>query len=217
MPFAEPVSDSLNTSSLFLAEVVSTEGQHLTCERNGRAFLACKGTSLLIDPLPGDQVAVMEPEEGLFFVIAIVSSQHNASPRNMTFQNGIAIRAPKGNIAVCSPEGVRIEAGTLDVKGTSCRTRFSDLTVEASRTTITSDLISLVARKVEQIAHTVETVAHWISVRAHMATKEVATLDRSASGQTLIESETVLSIQSKTTIVNSSEWVKIDSDQIHLG
>lgn len=216
MAFSDTVSCSENTSSLFLAEVISTEGEHLTCERAGRLFSACKGTSLLVDPLPGDQAVVIESEDGLLFVIAIAFSGRASSARSLSLPDGLAIRS-SGDLSITAPRSIRLETSSLDIAGTSCRLAFSDVSVEAATATVTSKVLSLVARTLEQIARTVETTAHWISARAHMATKEIETLDRSIAGQTIIESDSVLSIGAKTTLVRSTDWVKIDSDQIHLG
>lgn len=216
MTFSGTAPCSENTSSLFLAEVISAERQHLTCERAGHPFTACKGTSLLVDPLPGDQAVVIESEDGLFFVIAIAFSGHGSSARSMSLPDGLDIRS-SGNISISTPESIILETGTIDVKGAFCRLGFSDISIEAATATMTSKLLSFVAGKLEQIAKTVETTAHWISTRAHMATKEIETLDRSLAGQTMIESGSILSMEAKTTIIHSADWVKIDSDQIHLG
>jgi len=216
MPFPVSAPDSETSSSVFLAEVLSQNGPHLACERNGQRIAAIRGTSLLIDPVPGDRVVLIEAEEGLFLAIALFSTRSDGGSRSISLEEGLDIRS-SGHISISTTEEIRLESATLDVRGKSCRQSFSHLSIEATTAAITANLLSFVARKLEQIAKTVETTAHWISSRAHTATKEVETLDRSTSGQTMIESASVLSIGAKTTIVRSTDLVKIDSDQIHLG
>ncbi|MHB1758256.1 MAG: DUF3540 domain-containing protein [Leptospirillum sp.] len=216
MPFPVTAPYSEKSSSVFLAEIVSQNGPHLTCERNGQRIPALRGTSLLIDPIPGDRVVLIEAEEGLFLAIALLSTRSDGAARSISLEEGLDIRS-SGHISITTTEEIRLESATLDVRGKTCRQSFSNLSIEATTASITGNLLSFVARKLEQIAKTVETTAHWISSRAHTATKEVETLDRSTSGQTMIESASVISIGAKTTIVRSTDLVKIDSDQIHLG
>lgn len=216
MPFPVTAPYSEKSSSVFLAEVVSRDGPHLICEHNGLRIQALRGTSLLIDPVPGDRAVLIEAEEGLYLAIALLSTRSDQTSRSISLEEGLDIRS-SGTISISTPEGIRLESATLDVRGESCRQSFSHLSIEAAKATITGNLLSFVARKLEQIAKTVETTAHWISSRAHTATREVETLDRSIAGQTMIESGSVLSIGAKTTIVRSTDLVKIDSDQIHLG
>ncbi|BAM07956.1 DUF3540 domain-containing protein [Leptospirillum ferrooxidans] len=216
MPFPAISPYSEKSSSVFLAEVVSVEGPHLTCEHNGQRIPAIRGTSLLIDPVPGDRAVLIEAEEGLFLAIALLSTRSEGTSRSISLDEGLDIRS-SGNISISTTEQIRIEGGTIEARAGTCRQSFSNLSIEATTAAITGNLLSFVARKLEQIAKTVETTAHWISSRAHTATKEVETLDRSTSGQTMIESASVISIGAKTTILRSTDLVKIDSDQIHLG
>jgi len=216
MPFSNFVSYDEKTSPLFLAEVIQVEEGIMTCERAGRLFSACRGNSLLIDPLPGDQAVVIETETGLSYVIATVSSSPKNTIRTMTLPGETEIRSP-GQISIRAGEKIRMATGQLEIEGRAGRIRFSDLSFESGILRFTGNILSFAARKLEQIAQHIETTAHMISQRAHMSTREITTVDRSVSGQTLIESESLLSMGSKNTIIRSKDWVKIDSDQIHLG
>lgn len=216
MSFSDSVLYSEKTSPLVLAEIISIEGALITCERAGQLFSACKGISLLIDPIPGDQAVVIDSEAGPSFVIAIVSSRSGNNSRTMTLPKKMDIRSP-GQISIDAREKIRVETDHLDLGGDVCRVHFSEVSFESTLLRFTSSILSFAARKIEQIAHHIETTAHLISVYAHMATKEVSTVDRSISAQTLIESESLLSMGSKNTIIRSTDLVKVDSDQIHLG
>ena len=216
MPCSESVQDTEKTSSVFIADIVSVDGPRIICERAGQLFSAFRGTSLLLDPLPGDQAVAVDSGNGLSFVIAIVSSSREKAARSMTLPEETSIRS-SGTISISSGEKIRLETGRLDLEGVWYRLRFSEVSIESTLLKLSGSLLSFAAGKLEQIARHIETTAHRLSVRAHMATKEVSTVDRSVSGQTLIESESLLSMGSKNTIIRSSDWVKVDSGQIHLG
>ncbi len=215
MRLADPVPDQ-STTGLFFADIVSVEENRLTLDRNGTLLSAFRATSLLLDPLPGDQAVGLVSEDGICLVVATFSLQSGLS-RSLTFPDGLKLGVSGGSLAVDAPGGVRIETGDLDVAGTVCRARFSDIIADAARVAVTGNLLSFAARKIGQIAESVETVARWISEKAFMATRDIETVDRSTAGERAIESESVLSVRAKTTIVDSPDWVKVDSNQIHLG
>ena len=83
--------------------------------------------------------------------------------------------------------------------------------------TLKGGILSFMGEKIGQVARTIERVSEWLHDKAHGSIREIDTLDRHVSGETMIESESIVSIQSKTALIATEELVKIDSDQIHLG
>lgn len=201
--------------SVFVACLTQITGEAYRLDREGEVLTALRATGCLVDPEPGDLVLAVSLGDGIHSILTVLSRA--AGPLSVTCPDGLTLVVPKGPLDIQSGTGTTIHTPTLKTEGESVRILASEMVLGVTRFTLVGEAISFVASRIEQLAKTVETVAHWISEKAHMATREIETVDHSRAGQTLIESDTVLSLESKTTLVNAREWFKVDSDQIHLG
>ncbi|MEC4684082.1 MAG: DUF3540 domain-containing protein [Nitrospirota bacterium] len=204
-------------SSLLLATVTEISGASVAVDLEGERFWAVRSTGCLLDPRVNDQAVVLFSESRVPVILAIVDPNPGLHPRTMSFSGGISILVNGGALTIQSSEGVSILSEKIELESKKCRGVFSDLSIIGESLSFTGGVLSFVAHRISTIGRTIERVAEWISEHAHMSTRTIDTIDRSVSGQTQIEADGVVSIQSKTTLLSSEDLVKIDSDQIQLG
>ena len=135
----------------------------------------------------------------------------------MRFPEGLVLEVSGSPLSIRSRKGVEIESSEVSFRSGRLSGEVGEMEIAAGKMTLTGGLLSLVGEKIGQVAKTIERVAEWLHDRAHGSIREIEALDRHVSGETTIESESIVSIQSKTALIATEELVKIDSDQIHLG
>ena len=186
---------------------------------DGEIHTAICSSGCAVDPRPGDLVVLFVPERYPPVALAIVDAGKTAepSPRTMRFPEGLVMNVSGRPFTLNAQEGLEIDSPEVRLRGGRLSGQFSECEVVSGTLTLTGGMISLIGETVRHAAKTLERVAQWLHDRAYGSVREIETLDRHTSGETMIESESIVSIQSKTTLVASEELVKIDSDQIHLG
>nr|MDA8111059.1 DUF3540 domain-containing protein [Nitrospiraceae bacterium] len=140
-----------------------------------------------------------------------------SSPRTMRFPEGLVMEVAGRPLTLRSREGLEVEASETHLRSGRLSGEFVDCEIVAGKMTITGGILSFMGEKIREVARSIERVSEWFHDRAHGSIREIDTLDRHVSGETMIESESIVSIQSKTALISTEEIVKIDSDQIHLG
>ncbi|MHB8369624.1 MAG: DUF3540 domain-containing protein [Leptospirales bacterium] len=186
---------------------------------DGEIHTAIRTSGCVVDPRPGDLVVLFVPEGHLPVVLAIVDAGKMAesSPRTMNFPEGLVMNVSGRPLTLNAQNGLEIDSPETLIRSGRLSGQFSECEIVSDTLTLTGGVLSLIGEKVRHVAKSLERVAQWLHDRAHGSIREIETLDRHTSGETMIESESIVSIQSKTTLVASEELVKIDSDQIHLG
>lgn len=205
-------------ASLLIAMVVDVTESGVTIDLDGETVWATRSSGCLIDPRIGDQAVVLLLSPIRPVILAIIDSSSSLdNPRTMSFPGGVSILVSGGELSIRSPSGISITSGHIEVKGEICQGTFSRLKVSGETLSFSGGILSFAARRITAIGRSIERVAEWLSDHAHMSNRTINTIDRSVSGQTQIESETVVSIQSETTLIQGRDLVRIDGDQIHLG
>jgi len=205
-------------SSLLIAMVMEVSESGVAIELDGELVLATRSSGCLIDPRAGDQAVILIANDLFPVILAIIDPDPGeGQPRTMSFPGGVSILVSGAGLEIHSPKGFSLSSEQIEVKGKRCQGTFSELNVSGENLSFSGGVLSFVGRRITAIGRSIERVAEWISDHAHMSTRTIDTIDRSVSGQTQIESETVVSIASKTTLIQSQDLVKVDSDQIHLG
>lgn len=186
---------------------------------DGEIHTALRTSGCVVDPRPGDQVVLFLPEGHPPVVLAIVDAGKMAepSPRTMNFPEGLVMNVTGRPLTLHAQEGLEIDSPETLIRSGRLSGQFSECEIVSGQLTLTGGILSFVGEKVRHVAKSLERVAQWLHDRAHGSIREIETLDRHTSGESMIESESIVSIQSKTTLISSQELVKIDSDQIHLG
>jgi len=212
------LSNPATRTSLLIAMVMGVSESGVTIEIDGDLVLATRSSGCLIDPRVGDQAVILISSTLLPVVLSIIDSSPGAvQPRTMSFPGGVSIMVSGSGIEIHSPKGISLSSEQIKVKGKRCQGIFSELNVSGENLSFSGGVLSFVGRRITAIGRSIERVAEWLSDHAHMSSRTIDTLDRSVSGQTQIESETIVSIATKTTLIQSQDLVKVDSDQIHLG
>ena len=181
--------------------VLSVSGKGLTLEAGGEILAARKAPGCLPDPREDDTVLFVEVEGCGAVVMTVLLSGPEESPRTMSFPGGVHLTSD-GEIGMESPR---------------FRGVFSDCSVSARTLTLAGDLLALAGRKISEVGQILERVGEWIFERSGSSVREVEGVDRHVAGATQIVSESVVSVDSESTILSSRDLVKIDGDQVHLG
>ena len=219
------MTESLMTHSdtrnmLRLGLVTDLSGNRIEVVLDGEIFQAVRSFGCVVDPRTGDRVVVFLPDGHAPVILSIIDSgQTGDSPsRTMRFAEGLSLEVSGRPFALRAHEGIEIDSPRdTRIVGRGFVGQFSTFELGADTLTLSGGVLSFVGQKIGQIAKTLERVAEWILDRAHGSNREIDTVDRHRSGETLIESESIVSIQSRTTLLSSQDLVKVDSDQIHLG
>jgi hypothetical protein len=181
--------------------VLSVSGEVLTLEADGEVLAARRAPGCLPDPREDDTVLFLEVEGRGPVVVTVLFSGPEESPRTMSFPGGVRF---------CSD-------GEIEMESPRFRGVFSDFSLSARTLSLAGDLLTLAGRKILEAGQILERVGEWIFDRARGSVREVEGVDRQKAGAVEIESESVVSVSSRSTLLSSSELVKIDSDQVHLG
>lgn len=193
---------------------------HVEIVLDGEVYQAVRSFGCVVDPRAGDRVVVFLPDGHAPVILSIVDSgmTGDSPSRTMRFPEGLAMEVSGRPFTLRAHEGLEIDSPRhTTIRGGKFAGQFSSFEMGAETMTLTGGVLSFVAQKIGQVGKTLERVAEWILDRAHGSSREIDTVDRHRSGETLIESESIVSIQSRTTLLSSPDLVKIDSDQVHLG
>ncbi len=215
--FLSPLSETHNGLRAALV-VASLPSGSCEVEVDGEIVPALLSFSCMLVPRPGDQVLLFLREGEPAAILSIIESgSRDPSPRAIFFPEGLEMNIGGRPLNVRSEAGVEIESSEIRILGRRLSGQFAECDVVSGKLTLTGGILSFAGEKIGQVAKTIERVAEWLHDRAHGSIREIETLDRHVSGETTIESESIVSIQSKTALIATEELVKIDSDQIHLG
>lgn len=209
--------ETQNLLRLGLVTSLSQNGVEVALE--GEIFLAHRSSGCLVDPRPGDRVVLFLPEGHPPVILSTVELGNRAdpAPRTMNFPGGLVMNVTGRPLILRARNGLEIDSPDIRIQGGRLTGQFSDCEVISETLTVTGGILSFMGEKISQFAKTLDRVAEWLHDRAHGSNREIETLDRQTSGETMIESESIVSIQSQSTLLSSQELVKIDSGQIHLG
>lgn len=181
--------------------VLSVSGETLALEADGEVLSARRAPGCLPDPREEDTVLFLETQSRGPVVVTVLFSGPETSPRTMTFPGGISLRSD----------------GEIGMEASRFRGFFSDISLSARTLSLAGDLLSLAGQRITLVGQTLERVAEWLFDRAGGSVRAVEGLDRQTAGAVEIESDSVVSVVSRSTLLSSSDLVKIDSDQVHLG
>ena len=183
------------------ATVLEVSGFSLVVAIEGEAHRALRAAGCLLDPQEGDTVLVYCGEGGPPVVVTVLFSGEGRDKRTMTFSGGIEIASD----------------GEIGVSARRFTGRFSECSLTGGTLSLAGEILSFTGRRIVQAGETLERVAGWLIDRARGASRHIEGVDRAHSGEFLLESERMVSVQSRTTLISGSELVKIDGDQVHLG
>ena len=183
------------------AIVLGVSGSSLVIEIEGEPRPAIRAAGCLLDPQEGDTVLAYCGEEALPIVVSVLLSGEGGEKRRMTFSGGVDISSD----------------GEIGITARRFTGRFSECSLTGGTLSLAGEILSFTGRSIIHAGETLERVAGWLIDRARGASRHVEGVDRTVSGEILLESESMVSIQSRTTLVSGSDLVKIDGDQVHLG
>ncbi len=183
------------------AIVLGVSGSSLVIEIEGEPRPAIRAAGCLLDPQEGDTVLAYCGEEALPIVVSVLLSGEGGEKRRMTFSGGVDISSD----------------GEIGITARRFTGRFSECSLTGGTLSLAGEILSFTGRSIIHAGETLERVAGWLIDRARGASRHIEGVDRTLSGEILLETESMVSIQSRTTLISGSDLVKIDGDQVHLG
>lgn len=213
------VSCSETQSLLRTALVIRYSMNRAEVVIDGEIRTALRTTGCGVDPRVGDRVVLFFPKGEIPLILSIIEggSSSHSSPRTMSFPEGLVLEVSGHPFSLRSREGAEVDSPEICLRGQRMTGEFAECEIVSGRMTLTGGVLSFLGEKIGQVAKTIERVSEWLHDRAHGSIREIDTLDQHLSGETMIESSSIVSIQAKTALVATDDLVKIDSDQIHLG
>ncbi|MGB1109363.1 MAG: DUF3540 domain-containing protein [Gammaproteobacteria bacterium] len=194
---------------------VSLEQARVTDVRGGVCFLqtdwgnakARPAVSCLVQPQAGDLVLVSFAAESAH-ILAILEREDTLA--TLAFPGDVRIAAPNGELTLSSGGPMRQHAPEIMLVGGETRVTTEDLEVDARRAQLRSDDTRLFSR-----IHTA--VVDMLNQRARLATRCVDETEVTNSGNLIQSVRNLLTIRSKSAIIDTQKDLKIDGEHIHMG
>ncbi|MCL4460336.1 MAG: DUF3540 domain-containing protein [Nitrospirae bacterium] len=203
---------SEKASSLLITGILlKTEECRHIIDVDGETVLARLAPTCLIDLLPGDTVLAFRSNDNddVATIISILERREMPRP-TISFPEGVDLHVKGKPFHVTAEEGF-----ILDASESVLTTKI--LHVSASRTSLLLNTLSAIADSIDFLSNKLEICSKWIRTQTINATKEIQGIDHTKSGQTIVETDSLYSVSSATTVISAQDLVKIDSSQIHLG
>ncbi len=199
------------SSLLFTGILLKTEECRHLIDVDGEPVLAKSSPTCLVDLLPGDTVLAFRSNDNDDVATIISILERRELPRlTITFPDGVDLHVKGKPFHVTTEEGFILDASESVIT-------TETLHVSASRTKLLLNALSAIADSIDFLSNKLEICSKWVRTQAINASREIQSLDHTKSGQTIVETDSLYSVSSATTVISAQDLVKIDSSQIHLG
>ncbi|MET1410826.1 DUF3540 domain-containing protein [Roseibium sp. HPY-6] len=195
-------------------EIISCNGLHFDVRWATQTLSARRAVSCLLDPEPGDVVALLETREGLFItdVLLRTGSASGEITLNARAEDGTArdLKLAAGNL--------RLEAGgKVEVSGKSMALRFDTILMTANQ-------VAMVGRKLMTSMQDIVTSARkqmasfdTSSFRARNRIDRIEETDQLRAGNIQTQAEKVVLTKAGSALTVAKEDVRLDGKRISMG
>jgi hypothetical protein len=171
--------------------------------------LPCRrAASCLLVPAPGDTVMVAGASEDALYLIAVIAQ---ADPGHATLAVGgeLTLRST-GALALQSDTAVHTHAPEWQLNAERAQCKVDTLDYQGAEVRFSV----LVSRFVGRACEVVLDRLHLLTRSSFRLTEEV---EQVRAGQIDMQASSTLRLHAKNTLVTSTELVKVDAEQIHMG
>lgn len=206
------------TPELRLADVIAIDGR---CCRvrlaTGGEVEARVAASCLVQPCPGDQVALLCAAGPAVQYIWAVLERPDRGPVSIAAPEGLSISAPAGAVVI-SAERVELlsrrrlgmTAPDVEVGAGALRLGFTDLRATGAEANLCIDAVKLVGK-------TVTMVLERMLARLRRNYRVVEEIEQMSGRQLDYKLSANFSVRGKNNLITAEELVKLDGKQLHLG
>ena len=203
-----------------MAQVVAShsDDRHDVLPAGERRPLPCRrAASCLLVPAPGDTVLVAGPDDDTLCLIAVITQ---ADSRQATLavdgeltlasrRGGVALRGA-GALELQSDAAIGIRAPEWNLSAERAQCKVSQLDYQGAEVRFSVLVSRFVGRACEAVLDRLQLLTR-SSFRVVEETEQVR------AGHIDMQSATTLRLHAKNTLVTSTEIVKVDAEQIHMG
>lgn len=232
----DPVPVSL---TLCVVTSVEVDGRNVLCRAGGTALHAVLALPHGDDPAPGDTVLVGRADDGVAYVVGVLSPRAPDGLRvrrdpetNRTVvdvpDGDLVLRAP-GRVLVEGADGVTLRAGDGDAQArvtldrTSLRAEVARVGIEAvealakvALARVDAGVVTVTASRIAQTAEVIETRAQRLFERAHASYREVESLAQTRAAQVRVIAREAIQLRGKRALIKADEDVKVKAAKIYL-
>ena len=214
---AIPIHPETARLDLEVAEVLAVDGRRCQVSVAATTLEARTAASCLVQPLPGDRVALLRTAGPHGVYVCAVLERQESGPIGVSAPEGLCVSVPEGpfvvsaeRIALIGRDSVALEGAQVNVDAKSLRVSFADL--------------AALGRSAVAHIETVRTVGKHLSAlwervlqRSQRSYRVVEELEHVTSRQVDYRISETLAISSKNSLITAEELVKLDGKQLHLG
>ncbi|MFX1762482.1 DUF3540 domain-containing protein [Paraburkholderia sp. A1RI-2L] len=187
--------------------LVDMPGTSVSCRR---AF------SCLIDPRPGDRVAVCN-SDGEAFVLAVLERPNHDAVTHLRVDGDLLLEATRDlqlragrELAGAAQQTLRLDTQALEVGARTARLRGEDIEMQASEVRLHTGLMRVVANVLESVAKRITQVSRTMY-------RSVETVDHLRAANIDHAASASMRLHGSTVILTAEQLTKVDAEQIHLG
>ena len=219
------VNPNINTSLFMLkkeesavnnARVIAVSSTSAIVEIRGDKIKAKKAFSCFVEPEPEDIVICCKSKDGHLYILGILERKQNRKML-ISFPSDATLEAVGGKINVLSRDGITMASENLNFISEntlhkSCKAAISFDDITASGTTFQASY-----KKLTLISHLINTVARQVINRFKGYVRHTEDNDQVKSGHMTRSVKGLFALDTKHTIMVSSESTKIDGEKILMG
>jgi len=232
----DPVPASL---TLCVVTSVEVDGRNVLCRAGAAALHAVLALPHGQSPVSGDTVLVGRADDGVAYVVGVVSSR---APEGLRVRRDpetrrtvvdvpdgdLVLRAP-GRVLVEGADGVTLRAGDGDAQArvtldrTSLRAEVARVGIEAvealvkvALARVDAGVVTVTASRIAQTAEVIETRAQRLFERAHASYREVESLAQTRAAQVRMIATEAIQLRGKRALIKADEDVKVKAAKIYL-
>ena len=195
---------------------LKAEGEITACTDRGE-WCAQRAASCLVEPDPGDEVALLITGDGRAFVIAVlVRAEEKAL--ELAVDGDLRISARGGSCRIEATDGVEVHAGgTMSLASKVFNLRAVDGSVVLNKLTLLASSLLAHTDSVRFAAKAVDSFCDRIAQTAKVWHRQVEELDLLRAGRADYRTEKEMCLRSENFLVGARKLAKLDAEQIHIG
>jgi uncharacterized protein DUF3540 len=206
------ISDSITKTGKVLSEA---EGDYEVLMANG-PVKAKKAFSCIIVPVPEDTVICCENDDGVFYILGIIEREKDHKV-TVTFPSDTNIESTGGSIHVFSEQSISLTSPDLNCFSKKAVHKSKEAVVCYDNVTATGNEFLASFKTVGFVSNLINTVAKNVIEKFKNYNRSTENSDQIKAGLLSRKTRGSYLLDSKHTIMNSTECTKIDGEKILMG
>ena len=180
-------------------------------------LIASRAESCLLEPRVGDKVWFVR-EAGSSYLLAVLERRESDRPATLSIDGDVELLARGGSLKLKAETDMGIEASKhVELKTQSFRLRAKVGHVLLDECTSLFKSLTNHFTESTRVGGALETLVDRVRTHSKSSVRSVEGLDMHRSGSLVQRAETTAHLEARHAMVNGTELVKLDGQQIHLG